>query len=141
MNIAAFLGCLSFAGPFAFAAPRLFFLIMLCGLPIAFAFCWIVAAPVLYCVMRKPLSWLRAVVWGALISALIGGVYGLLLSPRRLIVPQSSGGDAGDLYNWHYSTATWLDILQYCLPFMFLGAVVALIVRAIIGPGKRGAHG
>ncbi|MEM6759535.1 MAG: hypothetical protein AAF601_08665 [Pseudomonadota bacterium] len=75
VNLAAFLGWLSFCAPLVAGNPAVLPWLALFGLPIALIARWVIGAPVLRHVMRQSVTWRAAVVWGALIAALIASLW------------------------------------------------------------------
>ena len=107
------------------------------GMPIAFILCWSIAAPVLRAMMRSPISWLRAAVWGAGIS----GTFACLgIIVYFTAVAWFGGGQVGygdfTQVSDHAVTPYGLWLLaQTAAQIMLAGTAIALIIRAKIGPG------
>lgn len=144
VNLAALLGWLVITGPLLLSAPRMIFWVAIIGLPIAFLACWIVAAPVLTYVMRRPISWLRAATWGATISALMAFIYILasrLNGWRQSLNPNSwsqiGGGDKIRSIDGILTPYGWQALAQSAAIFILFGVVVAVIIRALIGRGNQ----
>lgn len=114
------------------------------GLPVAWLASRLITGPVLKRILRKPLSWMRAGLWGAVISslfALIGIAITRLWKWYWSIDPGSyAQTDSG---NWAQQADRILAISSWMLPakstvlFVVAGVFIALIVRAFIGPGNR----
>ena len=112
------------------------------GMPIAFILCWSVAAPILRRVMLRPVTWLRAVVWGAGIAAIF---VSLAVSPfaiaslRDLVEPiggaQLGYGDLSRMSDGVLTPYGWWLLAQSAAQFILAGVAVALIIRAKLGPG------
>ena len=123
--LAAVLGWATVALPFLWLVAHLgatffyFVMALVIGLPIAFVTCWAIVAPILWFMMVDPIGWLRAAFWGATIPAAMAIV---VIVVRRLEVAD---------FRWREGVAPSLVFVIVCL-------VIALIVRAVVGPGKRG---
>ncbi len=114
------------------------------GLPIAFLICWLIVAPALERVMRKPVTWLRAIGWGIVVSALIALVsvaIGRLLGLIQFMNPNSysqlGGGDAIQSVDGILTAYGWWVLGQRTMIFIVFGVFIALIIRLIIGPGRK----
>lgn len=114
------------------------------GLPVAFAMSWFVAAPILKRVMRKNITWLRAVTWGAtigfcvaLVSTIIGRLRGFSLWLNPDAFTQLGGGDKVREIDGILTTYGWLMVTHNAALFIAASVFIALLVRAIIGPGRR----
>ncbi len=88
------------------------------GLPISFIVCWVVVAPALALIMRSPISWKRATFWGAIFGVFLTAIYWVTI----------------------YTTLSFdldevLQFGQYAMVLILSTTVIALAVRAIIGPG------
>ena len=125
---------------------RLSFLLFagIIGLPIAFISSWIVAGPILWRVMARTINWSRAAAWGLIIPAamaIVGVILGRLYGLVRYLDPNTYSSSYGPPgvpieidgilmpYGW------WLTA-ESSAKFIAIGFVVALIVRAVIGPGS-----
>jgi hypothetical protein len=116
------------------------------GLPIAFISCWVVAGPILWRVMARPIDWRRAAVWSlvvptamAIAGVILGRLFGLFFLYLNPSASSESYGPPGVPieidgilmpYGW------WLTA-QSSVIFVGIGFVVAMIVRAVIGPGAK----
>ena len=145
VNLSAFLGWLSVSAPLVwlFGPLAMFFGVML-GLPTAFAACWVIGAPIVWRLMRRPITWLAAVGWGAIISGLIAA---LGMAPagfanwqrQQNAYPQEriSGGNSTRSVDGDLTLYGWWGVAQGVALFILAGIIIALIVRAIVGPGRR----
>ncbi len=109
------------------------------GLPIAFGASWVISAPILKRIMRKKITWIGAAVWGglvtfliALVSIAIGRLYGLMGSASF----QLGGGDKIREVDGILTAYGWLMLGQRTAVFVAVGVMIALLVRAVIGPGR-----
>lgn len=103
---------------FILEAPRSFTLSwvtpnILLGLPVAIVFACVVLGPILWWAMKTPLGWLRSTGIGAICVSL----------PLLLFVGA-------------ISTQTQPYLLELAIASAAYGAFIALLVRAIIGPGR-----
>jgi hypothetical protein len=117
------------------------------GLPIAFAVTWLFAGPVLWRVMQHPVSWVSAVKWGAVISlgmAAGGLAFSRFQGWRASQDPnfdfQLGGGDYIREVDGVLTPYGWQMELLGSLQFILTGIAVALIVRWIMGSGRRVAR-
>lgn len=113
------------------------------GLPIAFASTWLIGGPILNLVMKQPVSALFAATLGALLAGAMKIVFVVLIitSGLRVYFDPNIYSHIGDgnhteladgiptAYGWHVQGRELLIMMD-------IGAVVGLIVRAFIGPGK-----
>ena len=105
------------------------------GLPVAFLACWRIAAPVRRA-MRKPVTWLEAARWEALIGVGIA-VAGVLLQRilARLVsrgpdVRSQAGGDEHVLPIDRVLTLKgWLTLYQSSLGLIVIAVLVSLAAR------------
>ena len=147
VNLAALLGGLVVAGPLLLKSIlslnfAMVLLAALIGLPIALLACWLIAAPILRRLMRRSISWLSAVIWGAIIAATVEvlGVALSRLNGLRLYFDDSfysqiGHGDKTQSIDGILTPHGWLIQAQNSAAFVAFGIVIALIVRAIVGPG------
>lgn len=141
VNLAAMIG---FAAFLAMTGTWLFFPVsVLLGMPVAFAACWLVGAPVLARLMRRKVGWASAALWGALIAlvmSLAWLAFARWLGWRQSLNPtawsQIGGGDYIQSIDGILTPYGWWVAAQGHAAFVLLGAAVALAVRAIIGPGR-----
>lgn len=116
------------------------------GLPIALGVCWIVAAPILKHVMRRPVTWASAGFWGFVVSAAIASAsVGVGRSVSLFISMSGSysligGGDKTIQVNGILTDYGWLALGQRTILFVLAGVVIALFVRAVIGPAGAQDH-
>ncbi len=94
------------------------------GLPTSFICCWLVGAPILKRIMRKPISAPKAAATGSGIALVLA----LLYIPAR-VVDRIVANDP----NGFFTGAGWLLLAQITAVFMGFGAVVALFVWFVIG--------
>jgi hypothetical protein len=114
------------------------------GLPIAFLSVWLIGGPIIRRIMRQRVGWLRAALGGAVvatalaaISIVIGRLNGLRISYDPTFHFQLGGGDYVREVDGILTQYGWLLLARNTAVFVALGAVVGLIVRAFIGPGKK----
>jgi|GEM_PF-3231341 len=125
VNLAAVMGWAAVSVPVAFTTlnPPLWFASVVIGLPIAFALCWLIGAPVLKRIMRKEVSWTAAALWGIIISTLIFSVQ--------------------VLFNYSISGAPtpfgWRVMIADLAVFLLKGMMIGVVVRWAIGPGLPNA--
>ena len=94
----------------------------LIGLPLAMAVGWFLIAPILKYAMHSSLSWLGAAGWG------------LAITSALLLVGLALGRYAG-LDRSVASIPSEVLIAQAAM-FLFGGVSIALIIRALVGPGS-----
>lgn len=146
VNLSACLGWLMVAAPYTLAPqfhPDTLLLFAVVGLPVSYLVCWSVVAPILRKIMRHPISWANAAYSGAKISLLIAAA-GILI--RRFlgwlesIIPnfssQVGGGDRVESIDGVLTPYGWLMLAQSTVLFVLGGVAIALILRAVIGPGE-----
>lgn len=110
------------------------------GLPISFLCCWVVGAPILRCVMRHPISWIKAMCWGAIIAAIMAGVVIIITrydAWQKSLNSRTDGivrsGEYITEVNGSLTTYGWFLVAQPTAAFIGLGAFVALLVWCIVG--------
>lgn len=145
VNASAILGWFVISAPFVSEIGiSLLPLAALIGLPIAFISCWVIAAPILWRVMREQVSWLFAMLWGAVISATMatvsivaGRLNGLAISrdPNRSF--QLGGGEYIKEVDGILTSYGWWILFQQTMLFILAGAIIGLIMRTIIGSGVK----
>jgi hypothetical protein len=115
---------------------------LIVGLPVAFILCWSVAATILRRMMLRPITWLRAAVWGPGIAAIFASVAVAAFAIASLceLVDPNGGSQAGygDLSRIRDGVLTsygWWLLAQSVTQFILAGVAVALIIRAKLGPG------
>jgi hypothetical protein len=152
VNLAALLGwsgvvlpiaiVTAFAGSIGHAITALL-LLGFVGLPLAFAGSWIIGAPVLRYLMRRPVGWFRAALWGGGIAGtmkVIAIAFGewQLWKGRQSNSSFSAGTAGGQTIEDHTRTAYgWEVILWQSAIFILIGVLAGVAVRYIIGPGRR----
>ena len=144
-NLSALLGWLAVSTLLVWLfGPLALFFAMLLGLPIAFAACWLLGAPLLWRLMRRRITWLGAAGWGAIIAGLIAALGMGFRSYVRWQQHQTassqdrvSGGDSLRSVEGVLTAYGWWGLAQVAVLFILAGVVIALILRAIIGPGWR----
>jgi hypothetical protein len=114
------------------------------GLPVAFLSTWLVGGPIIRRIMAKPVGWLRAAIGGAsvaavlaLVSIIIGRLNGLRISYDPTFNFQLGGGDYIREVDGILTPYGWLLLARNTAIFVGLGAAIGLVVRAMIGPGRR----
>lgn len=144
LNASALLGWLAVAGPLLLANPLWLPLAAAFGLPIAFAGCWLIGAPILRRVMRRPVSWLRAAIWGGIIAMIFAAIsiaIGRYQGWRQFQDPnfrsQIGSGDFVRSIDGILTPYGWWVVAQNTALFVLAGVVIALIVRGVIGAGQR----
>ncbi len=143
INVSALLGWLAVVSPLILANPLLLPWAAAFGLPIAFAACWLVGAPILKRVMRRPVTWLRAAIWGGTIALLIATIsigIGRYQGWRQFQNPnfnsQIGGGDFVRSVDGILTPYGWWVLAQNTALFVLVGMAIALIVRGVIGAGQ-----
>ena len=116
----------------------------LVGIPIALVVCWVFAAPFLWLLMARPIGWRRALRSGFMISTLmaIAGIVLARIQGWRAAHDDNSyfqlgGGDYVREVDGVLTPYGWLMTAWETLLFILAGCVAALIVRAIVGGGRR----
>jgi hypothetical protein len=144
VNSAAILGWLAIVGPALFTNPFILPLAAVFGLPIAFATCWAIGAPILRRLMRNTISWLAVGAWGgviasfiAAISIVIGRYQGWRQSLNPNFYSQIGGGEFVRSVDGILSPYRWWILAQNTMQFILLGIVIGLIIRWRIGQGVQ----
>lgn len=113
------------------------------GLPIAFGAGWIIAAPILKRAMRSRITWAGAAFLGggialliALASIVIGRFRGWVQSMNPDTVSQIGGGDKVREIDGLLTAFGWATLAQTTAFLVAGGVLIALMVRALIGPGR-----
>lgn len=142
VNASAVLGWFSVVWP-ALLEPKILLPAAIIGLPIAFLACWCVAAPILWRIMLRPISWLGAIRWGSTISAsialvgiAIGRLYGWMESVNPDISSQIGGGIYVQEIDGILTPYGWLLLARNTIWFVLGGVAVALLIRGLIGRGS-----
>jgi hypothetical protein len=117
------------------------------GLPVAFLACWLIGAPILARMTRRSLSYPRAALCGGLISVsisivsiMIGRFLGWMESIDDSRSSQFGGGDFVRSVDGILTPYGWLVVAQNTAIFMGIGALIGLVVRALVGPGTAQAR-
>ncbi|MEL7300444.1 MAG: hypothetical protein AAFM92_08695 [Pseudomonadota bacterium] len=115
------------------------------GLPIAFALCWLIGAPLLWRVMARPVGRGRAALTGgacaatfAAISILLGRLNGLRISRDDSFHSQIGGGDYVRSVDGILTAYGWLVVAQNSAIFIAIGVAVGLTVHALVGQPRGG---
>lgn len=145
VNLSALFGWAAVSCPFVFETGLgLLPYAAVFGLPVAFLACWLIAAPILKRLMRRPISWRQAAIWGAAIAItirisgiVIGVLHGLFGSLTGRFSSQIGGGDFVRSIDGIPTLCGWIVILRSLAFVALFGALIALILRAVIGPGKN----
>ncbi|WP_424978518.1 hypothetical protein [Leisingera sp. S232] len=144
VNCAAILGWLAIVGPALIANPFILPWAAVFGLPIAFATCWAIGAPILLRLMRNAISWLAAGVWGGVIASIIAAIsiaIGRYQGWRQSLNPnfnsQIGGGEFVRSVDGILTPYGWWVLAQNTMQFILIGIVIALIVRWRIGQGAQ----
>lgn len=142
VNSAAFLGWLGVSLPSLFQNPFGLWVAVF-GLPIAYAACWLIGAPILRWLMKRPISSFSAGTWGAVIATIIvaisiaiGRYQGWRQSQNPNFYSQIGGGDFVRSVDGILTPYGWWVLAQNSVQFILLGAAIALMVRWRIGPGS-----
>ena len=143
VNLIAVLGTIGFFTPVIFTSPTRVASILPFAFIVSFIISWLLIAPLLKVAMRKPASWLRSAIWGTASAMLVASV-GFVLAEIRRFNALSSDGEKYQLGGGEYvreingvvTSYGWQAIIQSNVTFILLGLVIALIIRAIIGPGR-----
>jgi hypothetical protein len=113
------------------------------GLPVSFFATFLIGGPVVERFMRRPLGWGRAAAGGALVAAVFAAIViaftrlkGFFDSQDPNFRSQLGGGDFVIEVNGILSPYGWLLLAQTTAVFVALGAVIGLLIRLIIGPGR-----
>ena len=113
------------------------------ALVIALIIAWVFVAPALAYAMRKPASWLRAAAWGGCVAAGIALVGFALATVQRLKAQADptfdytiGGGNYVRDVDGVLTPYGWWVVVQTNSLFIVLGVCIALVVRAVIGPGR-----
>ena len=119
-------------------------IIAIFGIPASLLVSWIIVAPILKYIMQNPISWGRAICWGALTAMAVAVVSIVAVRLYGLTVyfdPDSSfqlgGGDYIREIDGILTSYGWLVTGGNTLVFVALGIVVSLLVRFIVGGGKQ----
>lgn len=114
------------------------------GLPLAFLSIWIIGGPIIRRVLQRPVTWLSAATGGATVAAIlaaisivIGRLNGLRISYDPSFDFQLGGGDFVREVDGILTPYGWLLLARNTAFFIVIGAIVGLLVRAIIGPGRK----
>lgn len=118
------------------------------GVPIAMLCCWVFAAPALKYLMRKEIGWLSAASWGAFLAsimALVSIAIGRYIGWQQSDNPNFSGRVGGDGYireiDGILTPYGWLVLAQNTLIFIVAGALIAILVKWLIGePASQHGH-
>ncbi len=110
------------------------------GVPFALLCCWVVAAPILKRVMQKEISWISAACWGAAIAAVLATLsiaIGRYSGWRQSNNPNFNSRIGGDGYvrsiDGILTPYGWQILAQNTLLFIATGAVIAVIVKWLVG--------
>ena len=114
------------------------------GLPIAFLLTALVGAPVLKRVTLRAISWLRAAISGAYIAAMMAGISivigrfrGLVESYDATSYSRIGGGDYTIEVDGILTAYGWYLLGLRTGLFIAFGAIIGLLVRVVIGPGRK----
>ncbi|WP_422372310.1 hypothetical protein [Hoeflea sp.] len=149
VNLSAFLGWLIVVAYLTYpqSDPGIWLMSAIIGLPVSYLVSWSVVAPTLRKIMRHPISWARAAYSGAKVSLLIatmailiGRFLGWLESISPNISSQVGGGDRIRSIDGILTPYGWLMLAQSTVLFILGGVAIALILRAVIGPGEAPRH-
>lgn len=139
VNLAAFLGWGVVAAPvFTTFNPLLWLVSALIGLPLAFALCWLIGAPILTRIMRKPVGFVASACWGATIAAVIYALYLCVFTFIYGGTGQDRGPDLGSRFEEANNVISFGYVLARAMPlvvFSLLGAMIGIAVRWAIGAG------
>jgi hypothetical protein len=108
------------------------------GLPIAFLACWLIARPILMRIMRGPVSRAKATLVGAGIAAVLAAISILIsrLNGYRISQEPKFNFRTGREVDGILTSYGWKMLALDTLLFIAAGAVVGLLVRLIVGPGR-----
>ncbi len=142
VNLIALLGASGFILPAFLSSVAAALSLLPAVLVVALLISWIfLAAPLAYA-MRKPASWLRAALWGggtAAGLALLGFVIAQMRRWRAQADPSYNyrlgGGDYVRDIDGVLTPYGWWVVVENNTLFVLYGLGIALIVRAILGPG------
>jgi hypothetical protein len=96
------------------------------GLPIALVTCWVIDVPILWHIMARPVSWRSAAPWGVAIAAAMDLAFLLI----------AGVGQLADNRATRPAPSSWLNFAEGSMLALIGGLAVALVVRAVIGPGR-----
>ncbi|MGX9353902.1 hypothetical protein ACS3SW_01700 [Roseobacteraceae bacterium S113] len=131
VNLVAVLAALS---PFAVGAFWRYLQVLPFYLVASLFIAWVFVALPLAHAMRRPASYLRAALWVAGLTAAIALV-GFVLA-RVMANGQVGAGALMQLDDGRLTAYGWRKVLERNGMFIGFGMTIALITRAIIGPGR-----
>jgi uncharacterized membrane protein (DUF485 family) len=112
----------------------------LVGIPIALVVCWIFAAPFLWLLMARPVGWRRGFMIASLMAVagfVLARIQGWRAAHDANSYFQLGSGDYAREIDGVLTPYGWLMTAWDSLLFILAGTIAALIVRAIIGGGRR----
>lgn len=143
VNSAALLGWLAVSLPALVQKPFALPWVALFGLPIAYGACWLVGAPILRRLMKRPISWASAGIWGGVVAAIIAAIsiaigryLGWRVSQNPNFQSQIGVGDFIRSVDGILTPYGWWILAQNTVQFIFAGIAIGLILRWRIGPGE-----
>ena len=142
VNLSALLGYLAVVGVPSVLNANLGGIIggAILGVPFALLCCWVVGAPILKRIMQKEISWISAACWGAAIAAVLATLsitIGRYSGWRQSNNPNFNSRVGGDGYvrsiDGILTPYGWQVLAQNTLLFIAAGAVIAVIVKWLVG--------
>ena len=113
------------------------------GLPTAFAACWFIGAPLLSRMARGSLSYARAALWGggsaalmAAASIAMGRILGWLESMDDDQWSRIGWGEFVESVDGILTPYGWFIVAQNSAILVGIGAVIGVVLRATLGPGR-----
>lgn len=110
------------------------------GVPFALLCCWVVGAPILKRIMQKEISWISAACWGAAIAAVlatlsiaIGRYFGWRQSNNPNFYSRIGGDGHVRSIDGILTPYGWQILAQNTLLFIATGAVIAVVVKWLVG--------
>ncbi|MEM6357319.1 MAG: hypothetical protein AAF844_16780 [Pseudomonadota bacterium] len=149
VHLSALLGWLSVVWPIVLALNLgMLTIAALVGMPIATLCCYLIVAPILEQLMKRPVGWRKAARWGGGVGAIFAVIYVCLDFLRRILMasdPSFSyriGG--GDQVMEIGGVLTPYGVQQLTISAVTIvasGVVIALTIRAVLGPGRSQLSG
>ena len=110
------------------------------GVPFAMLCCWVVGAPILKRVMQREISWISSASWGAAIAAVLATLniaIGRYSGWRQSNNPNFNSRIGGDGYvrsiDGILTPYGWQVLVQNTVIFIATGAVIAIVVKWLVG--------
>jgi len=142
VNLSALLGCLAVVGVPSILSANPGGIIggAILGVPFALLCCWAVGAPMLKRIMQREISWISAACWGAAIAsvlAVLSVAIGRYAGWHQSHNPNFNSQVGGDGYvrsiDGILTPYGWQVLAQNTLLFIAAGALIAVVVKWLIG--------